>query len=404
MSRVRRTLTLVHRWTGLALAAFLVVIAATGAILPFQTELERLIAPERFVAAPSPTAQPLDWLTLHRIAEARSGGIATTLILHRDGDAAPAYGVVAAPDWPPLGFDEIVLDPYTGREIARDTDGDLGDGPAQIIPFLFRVHQNLALGDWGTVLVGVVALAWTLDCFVGFYLTLPAERRRWWPKWGRAWRLRLPATTGFRFAFDLHRAAGLWLWPMLFVFAWSGVALDLPQVYVPVMRVVIGLADPDPPSQPEVGRPPALDWPHALAAARARVREVAARQGVRIERERELRYVTADHRYAYALRTSRDKSDNGANTWLYLDADTGQPIMVAFPTGTRAGNTIDTWLGYLHEAMVFGLPYRIFVSFVAIAVVGLTTTGVLIWLRKRTAKRWRSDTLITVNVAERTKQ
>ena len=30
----------------------------------------------------------------------------------------------------------------------------------------------------------------------------------------------------YRVNFDLHRAGGLWLWPLLFVFAWSSVELE----------------------------------------------------------------------------------------------------------------------------------------------------------------------------------
>ena len=36
--------------------------------------------------------------------------------------------------------------------------------------------------------------------------------------------------------FDLHRAGGLWLWPLLFVFAWFSVVLGLGGVYDPVMK------------------------------------------------------------------------------------------------------------------------------------------------------------------------
>ena len=36
-----------------------------------------------------------------------------------------------------------------------------------------RSPYRLALGGLGGWLLGVVALAWTIDCFVGFYLTLP---------------------------------------------------------------------------------------------------------------------------------------------------------------------------------------------------------------------------------------
>ena len=43
--------------------------------------------------------------------------------------------------------------------------------------FIYDGHYKLALGEFGMWLFGIVAVIWTLDCFVGFYLTLPARRK-----------------------------------------------------------------------------------------------------------------------------------------------------------------------------------------------------------------------------------
>lgn len=58
---------------------------------------------------------------------------------------------------------------------------------------------------WGLWLLGIIAIIWTLDSFVGFYLTLPLRRRAraaaaaagseparsFWQRWKPAWKLRL---------------------------------------------------------------------------------------------------------------------------------------------------------------------------------------------------------------------
>ena len=49
------------------------------------------------------------------------------------------------------------------------------------MPFLYKLHYSLALGEVNSYLFGVVALLWTIDCFVGAYLTFPppsGARRR----------------------------------------------------------------------------------------------------------------------------------------------------------------------------------------------------------------------------------
>jgi uncharacterized iron-regulated membrane protein len=54
-----------------------------------------------------------------------------------------------------------------------------------------------------------------------------------------------------------------------------------------------------------------------------------------------------------------------------------------------ADNIFTHWLGALHEANVFGLPYRIFVSLLGLTTVMLSMTGIVIWWKKRKASRWR---------------
>ena len=39
-----------HRWVGLAMAGFLVVVGLTGSLLAFDHELERVFAPQLFAA------------------------------------------------------------------------------------------------------------------------------------------------------------------------------------------------------------------------------------------------------------------------------------------------------------------------------------------------------------------
>ena len=59
---------------------------------------------------------------------------------------------------------------------------------------------------------------------------------------------------------------------------------------------------------------------------------------------------------------------------------------VDLPTGQRAGNTLTSWLKELHTANLFGLPYKIFVCGLGLAICLLSATGVYIWWRKRLAR------------------
>jgi uncharacterized iron-regulated membrane protein len=61
----------------------------------------------------------------------------------------------------------------------------------------------------------------------------------------------------------------------------------------------------------------------------------------------------------------------------------------ARPKASREGKDMESILDALHMAMVFGLPYKTFVSALGLVVAMLSMTGVYIWWKKRAARRFR---------------
>ncbi len=371
------------------LLAFLMMAGFTGALLPCQSNIQDWLAPppKQFVVAPLPNATALDWLALRRIAIAESGGTVDSMELYREPGKPAVVSVASRHGRPPLGYDAVVLDPYTGKVLGHEGGAASAQFTARIMPFLYELHTSLASGDWGMWLLGVAALFWTVDCFVGFYLTLPAAPRGWWRNWRQAWKMKLPPRSAIRFNFDLHRATGLWLWPMLFVFAWSSVGMNLRVIYDPVMSALTDYEAPQNPAKAAKSPLPLLDFEPALELARRAVKEEASRRGFAIEREREFALDRENNMMRYVVRTSLDLADwRYANSYFMLDARTGRIISEDLPTGQHSGNTVGYWLSILHTAGIGGLPYRIFVSLVAVMVFTLSLTGGLIWMKKRAAR------------------
>jgi PepSY-associated TM region len=61
-----------------------------------------------------------------------------------------------------LGFDHLILDPYTGRELGRCcTDSNWR---VNFLPFVYELHTTVAMGNTGAWILGIVALVWTLYC------------------------------------------------------------------------------------------------------------------------------------------------------------------------------------------------------------------------------------------------
>lgn len=214
----------------------------------------------------------------------------------------------------------------------------------------------------------------------------PADRS-FWQRWKPAWLVKWKASA-CRINFDLHRAGGLWLWVMLLVFAWSGVGFSLhKEVYRPVMGLFFDLPNEAGSAQrepPPNGVP--LDWREAQATAERLVRKEAEIHGFTIDEPRALYRQPELGRYHYRVRSSLDVGNRNGDTTVNFDLYSGQLLDVYLPTAQHFGYTVTQWLYALHEARVFGLPYRIFVCVLGLAIVMLSVTGIVIWLRKRRAR------------------
>ncbi len=182
---MRKLFVLIHRYAGLYMTFFLIVAGLTGSILAFDGEIRDWLNPP--VKAAVQAAPQLDALTLleRALALAPQGQI-RVLSLNRKPDEAYVAHIEPRTD-PTTGkpyalpFNTLTLDPYTGDEIGRSQrpEGLWPITPQNFIAVIIALHYRLAVpGSIGTWLFGIAALIWTLDCFVGFYLTLPPRRRR----------------------------------------------------------------------------------------------------------------------------------------------------------------------------------------------------------------------------------
>ncbi|MES2821103.1 MAG: PepSY-associated TM helix domain-containing protein [Pseudomonadota bacterium] len=402
---MRRRLLWLHRYVGLVLALFLLLAGLTGALLVWYEELDAALNPRLMrVEPPAPDARPLDALALRSRVQAAYPQLRADLVSFKEApNRARSFWLTASFDPAHTTTEassglEVFVDPYSGAVLGSRRWGDIGQGLTNLMPFVYRLHYQLALGTVGTWLFGLIALLWTLDCFVGAYLTLPATPRtrrnaapalgaRWWARWRPAWSLRWNAGA-HRLQFDLHRAGGLWLWALLLVFAWSSVGLNLSPVYTPVMGLFFDQQTRHQaiPALPEGPREPAMDWPQAVAHGQQLMAEAAEREGFQVVRADRLAYDPQQGVFRYTVRSSRDVMDKWGATSLYFAASTGESLALFLPSGKAAGDTLTSWFYGLHFAALWGLPWRLFVTLMGLAVATLSLTGVLIWWRKRSAR------------------
>lgn len=388
--RLRQTALVVHRYVGLFLTVFVVVAGLTGILLAFYEELDEIINPEiHFVPAEERALPLLDPFELAaRVQAAMPSGQTFRSV---GFDTEPGHTVSAWVEESPDEWREWFVSPHTGRVVVKRNWGDLSEGKVNLMTFIYRLHYSLALDDVGIVLFGIAALLWTIDCFVGAYLTFPQPGpgggrapgtflRRWLPAWA------VRTNKLFSAVFTWHRASGLWIWALLFVFAWSGVGFNLPPVYQPVMKGLLGMQSSGHDLLPHLEPPfaaPKLDPREAHARAKEELARLAKERGFTIGRESYLYYADDHGAYAYGVKSSLDISERASGTEVYIDGQSGKLLGFSAPTGLGAGNTVSSWLFALHMGTAFGTWYRVVVALVGLLVAVLGVTGVWIWWRKR---------------------
>lgn len=409
---MRNFLVLIHRYIGLLLILFLVIVGLTGSMLAFYHELDRWLNPT-ILAVPIPKVshqtQRYDLFTLREKVEQQQPH-ARIDWLNLNYEPGQSYRLFLIPRIDletgnnfELPFNDLYFNPYTAEQIGARYWGEASLAKENIMPFLYRLHYSLALPEniamFGVYVLGVAALFWFVDCFVGFYLTFPSRRKRakhsdaqtdnyiqrtpnFWKRWKPVWQIKQS-----RFNYDLHRASGLWLWPMLLILAWSGVALNLKEVYQPVMSTVFNMRDMT--VLPKLDVPieaPALEWRAAHQIGQQYIHTAAMQYGFTIDREQSL-YLDREHGvYHYRVKSERDLGKYGA-TIVILDANTGALHSLTMPDTDSAGDVINRWIIWLHTARVFGLSMQILICITGLIVTILSISGAVIWLKKRKTKK-----------------
>lgn len=371
MRSPRRPLVLWHRWFGLFAATWLFLLGGTGSVLVFHEEIDRALNPDIYELKAGPS-RPVSEIAA-AAAAAEPNHITSYIELpRRPGEPAMAH-LVRMPGLPqaaPTADWQVFIDPAdAGVLAARDYDA-LDLSRRGLANFLYRLHHSLHLGEWMTWLLGMVALLWTMDHLASVLISFPTAAR-----WRSAFRVRR-GVQGFKRTFDLHRAGGLWLFPVTLALAVSGVQFNLPTQF----RTAVNALSPLTPAASDgvqnrhatLLRPP-LDWDEALERA----------AGLSVDG---IGYDPAKGIYAIYARDPRDIDGYGGREIL-IDAVSGERLSDRHRNGGSAGDVVMAWQFPLHSGKAFGWWGRIAVFLAGLAVCMFSATGVLIWARKYRARR-----------------
>jgi uncharacterized iron-regulated membrane protein len=392
MFALRPLFVIWHRWFGLAAAIFLFISGATGALISWDHELDAALNPTLFHANTAGAALPGTELAT-RIEQQDPRMRVTymltavepehTSLMSVEGRIDPTTGKPHE-----LGFNQVAIDPATGQIQGKRQWGEISLSRENLLPFLYKLHYTMHLPTVGTVelgiwLMGLIAMAWVLDCAIALWLSFPS-----WKAWRKSFAFRWRAG-GHKLNFDLHRSGAVWVWLLLLLLAITSVSMNLSsQVMRPIVAQFSTLTpnafETIAPRAPEQPIEPLLSREQAIGLARAE----AAKRGW-TEPTGGLFYAPAYGLYGVGFfAPGNDHGDVGlGNNWLYFDGRTGKPAGGSFPGTGSAGDIFLQAQFPLHSGRILGLTGRIMISIMGALVAMLSVTGVLIWARKRKARR-----------------
>ena len=397
---VRGALVILHRYIGLATAVFLALAGLTGSILAFHHEIDEALNPE-FYAAPG-EGVPLDLVALGERAQADHPKMKIIYVESEGEPGHPALAVgEARPDpidgtLPALDYNWIYLDPVTGDTLATRYWARCCFAAEDFIPFIYEFHHTLTLpGTWGYLLMGIVAIAWTLDCLIALVLTFP-RGRPFFAKWKTAWQVKRGGGS-YRTNLDLHRAGGLWLWLILLPVAVSSIAMNLPDH---VFRPLVSLVSP---VEQSVYYQRSLVPLESLGETRQdfaaiHARGVAEAAALDLDKPIYALYLNTPYNY-YAVGYGNHDGEPLGSPWFYFDGTDGRLLRADIPGQGTAGEIFEQLQFPIHGGRIAGLAGRIVICVTGLVIFMLSVTGIVIWWKKLGARRLRAGKAAQSSIA-----
>jgi uncharacterized iron-regulated membrane protein len=380
---MRRNILRVHRWTGIALAGFLVLAGLTGSFLAFHHELDAAIVPELHRVKPTSQRASLDDIAA-RIEAAHPARVVGYFVFPVDADKALRVVLntreaaeAGRLDREAARHAEIHVDQYSGRLLGERHWGEVGATRAHIVPMVYRLHMSLFAGTVGQWITGIVAALWIGAMVVGLFLAFP-RLRHWRTAVSIKWR-----SSRARLLFDLHRTVGVVGFLVLVVTAFTGLYMNLPSVIEPAVGALSPFTQ-RPASVRPAGTPRADVWRIGWDAAYASARRLEPAHPLAV-----IGRVEARGYYQVRFMPPDDIMDAGTIRY-FVDGRDGAVLGRFDDRAGTLGDLIRIWQFPLHSGQGFGLAGRILVCIAGTLPLLLSVTGLWLWLRRRGLREARA--------------
>jgi uncharacterized iron-regulated membrane protein len=361
----------------------LAVLGLSGSLLVWQAELDAALNPDWFGPLPACAAPSA--------GDAAQAPVARVLAVLRQQAPGRQAAIVVAPHQPGAAYQawerrdaeglrrEHFIDAACGRYLGMRERGRVAWDARHLVPTIYELHRYLWQGETGALVVGTGGLVLLGLGLSGVVLAWPRQARRL-ASWRRVLGIQWRAAPARRW-YDMHRAVGLWLAPLLILLTVTGSAMvfsDTARTWVaavlpferPAKKAVEGAAAgvtsaPGPTLAPD-------DWV-ALAG-----RQFPQARWSRLTLPRAAGAVEVR-----LLQPGEPRADTG-NTRVRL-TPAGALLQRYDPLHAPVGNVVLNWLFPLHSAEAFGLVARVLWSAFGLVPSLLLATGLWLWWRRTRA-------------------
>jgi len=375
---VRQWLTRLHRWSGLVVMLLLFIASVTGVWLVFRQELDRALNSNLRVVQPATTRLSEDDIV--RLVEKTFPDAMVSLVqFPQRPDDAVSLSLTARKGATRGRFEAVYVNQYTGEILGQRNTLRSGISRGSLDSLILGLHFQLLAGEWGGWAMGIAALVWLITNLIGLALSWP----RLWLR-VKSWIPILSARMkngAYKANYDLHRAGGIWLLPVLTVLAFTSVALNLPQYLRPVVLAFSPL------SRQPAGKPVSPDE----AVVTFDQADAAVRRMFPDARTNNIFRDLNNGRHSVYFHLPEDANPQG-DDFALVDLKTGEISAVRRPAIGTGGDHFMAWLYPLHTGGALGWTGRILVALSGVVMVVLNATGLYVWwvkwrMRRRAAMR-----------------
>jgi uncharacterized iron-regulated membrane protein len=353
---MRKFILQVHLYIGLIAGLFLVLLGITGSIMAFEAEIDHLVHHRLTYVDRGDKILSL----------AQIGRVVNTAF---PADTIMGYRLATSSDlsWQvELGGKIVYVNPYTGVILGTLIRPDHWDDCLQMI---HQLHLRLAMrmrGDLGKKIVTWAVVGLLFLQLTGLFL--------WWRQ--RRITMRWKRPSGWSW-FDIHTTVGIVAYLFLLVLTITGLVMGFEQQTRPFFYQVTS-------SRP--GNGPDLNVPLSTGTVILSADSVVAiaRRALPGASPFDIPLPGPGEMYVVSCRFPEDRTPGGRSS-VFIDPYSGKVLYAESSRTAPAGTRIVNMNRAIHTGDLFGMPSKIVMSLVSLALVLLFISGVAMWWKRKRA-------------------